>query len=73
MASIIVKCVTTLVLGLFFVYLLIAFLWKRKSEQDRRDYTAVLGQSQVQTFYKPEEYAKAVESSRVREDGKDDL
>lgn len=47
------------------LYLLIAFLWKRKSEQDRRDYTAVLGQGRVTTFYNPEDYARAVEDSRA--------
>lgn len=67
MATLIVKLIVALALGVLALYLFVALLWRRKMEEDRRDYTEVLGESKVKTYYRPEEFARACEEAWAEE------
>jgi hypothetical protein len=63
MGTIIVDFVLLIFIGLAIGAMLIVWLWRKKSAEDRDAFSEVLKQESVTTYYNPEEYAKA---SRAR-------
>ena len=58
-ASVLVKLFLLSIVVLIGLYCFFAFMWRRKSAEDRRSYSEVMHTDTVKTCFSPEEYLRA--------------
>ena len=66
-SSIIIKVFLALLACVLVIVLFFVVLWLIKRVQDRESYEEVLGIPEVETLYKPADYARAAKAKRKKE------
>ena len=59
MEDLVIQTFMTVITVILVLGILVIFLWRRKSRDDRRSYTNILNEPSVKTCYDPKEYTEA--------------